>query len=353
MHSPLMLRVKTVAIVKLEQEMEQAQIVMLNGLRIIDFHAHLQDSLTQLALCKQDRQSLFFRHAVPWLEQVACFSEPVHDEFLRFLALNYRDPISRFIYSRFGQLGLMETLRLFKMYGIERLLRSMDHNGIDHVVIHSIEPLTATANILELTEPFADRFSIFASVARSEENPVQYFYRFVEKRLVCGLKIHPLVGGFACGELYHATKDLVAVASDAGLPVLIHTGHIPADSLKGLTGCSEVEAIEPLIVNFPKVRFIMAHIGWESWRQVLKLAKSYPNVIVETSWQPAKIIRRAVDSLGPERVLFGSDYPLFRQSIAISQVQKALTAREFVMVASTNAARLLRLPERMRSRQAS
>jgi predicted TIM-barrel fold metal-dependent hydrolase len=326
---------------------------MLNGLHVVDFHAHLQDCQTQLLLCKEDRETLFFRHAVPWLEQLAHLSEPIHDEFLRFLALNYRGPISRFVYSSFGQVGLMETLRLFKTYGIERLLRSMQRNGIDHVVIHSIEPLTATANILDQTRRYPGRFSVFASVARGELNPVGYFSKFVEQGVISGLKIHPLVGGFACGELYHATKDLVYVASEAGLPVLIHTGHIPSESLKGLTGCNEVEGIEPLIANFPHCKFILAHIGWESWRQVLHLAHSYPNVIVETSWQPARIIRRAVDLLGPERVLFGSDFPLFRQSIALAQLKKALTAREFVMVASTNGARLLRLSERKQPQQAS
>jgi len=316
---------------------------MSNGLYLVDFHAHLQGPGGMGNLCPGDQQSAFFRHAVPFLEQVAHLSEPVHDQLLRHLALNYRDALSRFVYGSFGKLGLMEALRLFKRYDLPKLLSSMDSLGIAHVVICSLEPLTMTQELIELTGAHKHRISIFASVSRDEPDPIKYLTPFVDSGAIAGLKIHPVVGGYACGELYHKTKDLAALASETGLPIVIHTGHIPVEQLNGIAGCNEVRAIEPLIAGFPKVKFVLAHIGWESWRQVLGLAKQYPNALVETSWQPARIIRRAVDVLGPERVLFGSDYPLFKQSLALRQVRQALTAREFVLVASVNALRLLRL----------
>jgi predicted TIM-barrel fold metal-dependent hydrolase len=222
----------------------------------------------------------------------------------------------------------------------------MDKNGIDHVVIHSLEPLTQTKNIIKLLAPHRQRFSLFASVHRNEPDPVGYFSALVEAGGIAGLKIHPQVGGFACGELYNQTKGLVDYASKAKLPILIHTGHIPTEQLKGMSGCSDVAALEPLIADFPAAKIVLAHIGWESWRTVLEMAQRYANVLVETSWQPAKIIRRAVDTLGSERVLFGSDFPLFNQSIAYQQVKDALTVKEFVLVCSANAMRLLALKEK-------
>lgn len=320
---------------------------MRSNLQLVDFHAHLQDSVTQCSLCPEDQQSLFFKTTAPLLEMVAHHSEPLHDEVVSFLALNYRDPISRFIYSQFGPVGLMEVLRLFKTCGLFRLLSNMDRFGIQHVVVHSIEPLTKTANLIQLTSAYRSRISIFVSVDRNEPNPVSYVTPFLEANAVAGLKIHPIVGNYACGELFHKTQDLIELFQEAGLPVLIHTGHIPVDALNGLSGCSEVRALEPMIASFPRQQFILAHIGWESWRQVLQLAQKYPNVLVETSWQPAKIIRRAVDALGPERVLFGSDYPLFKQSAALVQTRMALTRGEFALVASENARRILKLDERV------
>ena len=173
-----------------------------------------------------------------------------------------------------GHIVLIETLRLFKEYGVERLLTSMDKHGIDHAVILSLEPLTKTQNILELVQPFRDRLSVFASVHRDETDSVGYLRNFVDAGVVTGLKIHPIVGGFACGELYHKVKDSVAFASERQLPILIHTGHIPVNQLKGISGCSELRALEPLFIEFPKAKFVLAHIGWEQWRQVLSMGKS-------------------------------------------------------------------------------
>jgi len=326
---------------------------MKNGLYIVDFHAHLQDCHTQETLCREDRNTLFFKHAAPLLEQVAHLSEPYYSVPLRSLAINYHGDLGRQLFGMLGQVFLMETLRLFKKYGIERLLETMERNQIDHVVIHSLEPLTATKNILQLIEPFRKKISVFASVHRNEPDPIGYFKAFVEAGVISGLKIHPQVGGFACGELYDKVKDLVSYASDQELPILIHTGHIPVQRLKGIAGCSDVDALEPLLANFPQANFILAHIGWESWRRVLQLATIYPNVSVETSWQSARIVRRAVDTVGPERVLFGSDFPLFDQTFALHQVEKALTPQEFVLVASVNARRMLRLPIATASMQAS
>jgi uncharacterized protein len=222
----------------------------------------------------------------------------------------------------------------------------MDRCGIDHSVIHSIEPFTSTANILELTKDYRQRLSVFASVEREREDKVAYLYPFVEANAIAGIKFHPIVGGYACGELYFRMKDVVKLAGEADLPIMIHTGHIPVDKLPGIGGCSEVQALEPLIRDFPEVRFVLAHIGWESWRQVLDLASRYPNTYVETSWQPATIIRRAVDKLGSSRVLFGSDFPLFKQSLAMKHVRQALTPREYVEVVSVNAKRLLKLDDK-------
>lgn len=312
---------------------------------LIDFHVHLADNLTQLTLCPDVQSTAFFKRCYPLLERIAHVTDPVHDRVLRQMAMNYNGPMSRFIYGAMGQFGLMETLRLFKTYGLLRLLTSMDSLGISHSVIHSLEPITSTANILELTKDYRNRLSVFASVARSEENPVAYLTPFLEQGSIKGLKIHPIVGGYGCGEFFHRTKDLIALAVEANIPILIHTGHIPVHNLAGIEGCNEITALEPALEAFPTCKFILAHTGWESWREALKLGKKYPNVFVETSWQPARIIRRSVDALGPYRVLFGSDFPLFRQSLALEQVRKALSPREFAQVTWGNAVRLLKLEE--------
>ena len=315
---------------------------MYKGLYLVDFHAHLRGNQPLTNFCCEDQNTTFFKNTIEMFERIANFSEPFHDGLLRHMAMNYRNAIHRQIYNVFGQYMVMEAFRLFKNYDTPSLLASMDRNNIDHAVICSLEPFITTASILESIKDHRDRLSIFASVARNDPDGVTYFASHIESGQINGLKIHPVVGGYACGELFHATKDLVDLAYQKDLPILIHTGHMPKQAVAALAaGCNEVKYLEPLIANFPKARFILAHIGWESWRQVLGLAHRYSNVNVETSWQPARIIRRAIDLLGPHRVLFGSDFPLFKQGMALEQVRNATTSKEFVMVASTNAQRLL------------
>ena len=319
---------------------------MNGGLYTVDFHTHLQDGNTQLRCCPQDSSHKTFKAIRPFFEQLAAKSEPLHDQVVSFLALNNRDRFSRYLYTRLGKLGLMEVLRLFNTYNIEALIARMDRNGVDHAVIHSIEPLTSTANILKMTEPYRERVSVFASVEKENPDPVGYLKPFLESGSVSGIKIHPIVGGYACGELPYRMGSVAGLATQYDLPILIHTGHIPTEALNGLDGCTEVEALEPLIRDYPTVTFILAHIGWESWRKVLDLCERYENTMVETSWQPAKVIRRAVDRLGSSRVLFGSDFPLFKQSIAIKHLKNALSGKELVEVYSTNAMKLLRIKEK-------
>jgi uncharacterized protein len=312
-----------------------------NGLYIIDFHTHLAGHRLS-SFSPEDQKSGFYQKLAPVYEPLANLTEPIHGRLSRYLALNVRDPFSRTFYNSVAWVGLMEVLRLFKKHDVESLLQIMDKNGIDHSVICSLEPFIATQEILELIRPHRSRLSLFASVARDEVDGAAYFNKFVETGEISGLKIHPLVGGYTCGELYDRTKGAVQIAVDYKLPIMIHAGHIPKSTIAGLSrGCEELESIEPLIAAFPEGRFILAHIGWELWREVLAIAKKYPNVSVETSWQPARVIRRAVDEIGPERVIFGSDFPIYKQGSALKQIERALTAREIVYVANANARRML------------
>lgn len=151
------------------------------------------------------------------------------------------------------------------------------------------------------------------------------------------------MGGFFGHELLPQTKDIAALATEYEVPISIHTGHIPVERLSGLKDLTDVPALEPLIAAFPKCTFVLNHMGWESWRKAFDLAHKYPNIMVETSWQPARNIRRAVDKLGAHRILFGSDFPLFQQWQALQEARKALSKSEFHQITSSNAMRLLKM----------
>ncbi len=313
---------------------------------VIDFHAHLMTLGGLEKICPEEQQTESFKQLVSVFEPVAQITEPIHDRLLRQMAMNYNCNTSRTVYAHFGKLFLMEALRLFKRHGLERLVDSMDEHGIKHTVIHSLEPLTNTREILDLVSRFPDRFSVFGSVSKDEIDPAAYLGPLVESRAIKGIKIHPMIGGFTGDDLVHRKKELMDLAAEYQLPVAIHTGHIPMESLTGLSHCIHIPEFEPLVKAFPKCQFVFMHGGWESWRKAIDMARKYPNIVLELSWQPARIIRRAVDALGAHRVIFGSDFPLFQQDLALHQVKEALSRREYEVVCCANALRLLKMESR-------
>lgn len=316
---------------------------MEKAVEIVDFHAHIMSLAGMEKVFPDARRTLFFKHMVPLVEPLADITEGVHDQMMRYIAMHFNDDLSRLVYSKFGLIVLMEALRLFKRHGLERLVKGMDRLGVKHSVIHSLEPLTTTQEILDETSKYPGRFSVFGSVESSHPDPVSYLAPFIEGRLIKGVKIHPMVGGYQPQNFKNQASSFVSLASEFGLPVAIHTGHIPIEALSKDVSCLKLSEIAPLIKAFPECTFILNHMGWESWRAAIELAKRHKNVILETSWQPAKVIRRAVHAIGPERVIFGSDFPLFQQWQALVEVRKALTFKEFKLVASDNGRRLLDL----------
>src|SRR6185503_9616178 len=79
---------------------------------------------------------------------------------------------------------------------------------------------------------------------------------------------------------------------------------------------SRAPAYEPLIRDFPRVRFVLAHMNFFHPEEAIDLAARHENVLLDTSWQPAGVIRRAFRRLGETRLLFGSDWPFLGSNLA-------------------------------------
>lgn len=96
--------------------------------------------------------------------------------------------------------------------------------------------------------------------------------------------------------------------------------------------------------RYPDVTIIMAHLSGCEWRGVLEI-KHLPNVVVDTSGGiPTEgLIEYAVEQLGIDRVLYGSDLPGRAASVAIDRVLgTALSRAEKQKILFHNAARVLK-----------
>lgn len=153
------------------------------------------------------------------------------------------------------------------------------------------------------------------------------------------------------------------VAERYGLPVLVHFG-----ILGGGGGVGSGLNMDPLVLHdvakaFPGVPFVVPHFGTGYVRELLQLAWACRNVHVDTSgnnewvrWMPydldiQSLFRRFYETLGPERIIFGSDSSWFPRGFAVRYLldqyracrQMRMPEEHLRLVFGGNAARLLRL----------
>jgi predicted TIM-barrel fold metal-dependent hydrolase len=129
-------------------------------------------------------------------------------------------------------------------------------------------------------------------------------------------------------------------AGELGVPVLQHAWYKAVAEAANESTPAEVAS---LARRFPAVTVIMAHLGGGRERGVLDVADC-PNVLMDTSGsQPeAGMVEYAVRRLGPERVIFGSDWPVRDFGTQVGRVLGArLGPEERELVFRGNAARLL------------
>jgi hypothetical protein len=151
-----------------------------------------------------------------------------------------------------------------------------------------------------------------------------------------GVKLHP--AHYTLYPFGQETVKLAHRAGELGLPMLFHCG----DEIMCLP-----YQIDRLAEKCPNTTIILAHIGgFFSGEAALDVAERRPNVLVDTSEIPFPgMVRKAVDRLGAEKVLWGTDAPCCDIGHEIRKVELAgLTAGQERQLFCENFARLMGIP---------
>jgi predicted TIM-barrel fold metal-dependent hydrolase len=113
-----------------------------------------------------------------------------------------------------------------------------------------------------------------------------------------GIKLHPRAERFDLAE--PAVRDLVALAHERRVPVLIHAG-------RGIPALGEHTV--RLSGEFPDARLILAHAAISDLAWLWRVLPEHPNLFVDTAWwSPADLI--ALFTLAPpSHLLWASDSP--------------------------------------------
>ena len=181
-----------------------------------------------------------------------------------------------------------------------------------------------------VVETYPDRLKTYYGIDPRRKDAVAQLEHAMKHWEPVGLKIHPTAGFYPDDPVCY---PLYKVASDYGLPILIHSGNEPAPmAIK----YSHPMYIDTVAADFPETTIIIAHCGHGWWRQSIDFASMKPNLYVDFSgWQFVytqnpdyfwKPLRMAIDILGPWRVLFGTDGSMLDVILSPKKWVKAVTA---------------------------
>lgn len=154
-----------------------------------------------------------------------------------------------------------------------------------------------------------------------------------------GIKMHP---DFQQMEADSSFMHELCRQLQGRLPILMHAGDFRYDY-------SHPKRIRHLALAFPDTQIIAAHFGgWSQWPEAIESLAGLPNLFVDTSsslpFMPAEEILRLIDAFGIDRILFGSDYPMWQPADEIQLIEAlGLTASDKHAIFWDNSARLLGL----------
>jgi predicted TIM-barrel fold metal-dependent hydrolase len=254
----------------------------------------------------------------------------------------------------------------------ESLIADMNANGIDRTVLLPMdywimygEPKVSLEGQLKaygaLQSRHPDRITAFATVDPRRPDAVAVLDRAVKEWGLKGLNLYPQTGFFMNAP---DTYKVLEKASELGLPVTCHTGQLGAVPLRAKFG--DPIHLDDVVQDFPNLTVTAGHMAFGWHEQLFYLAGLRYSIYTDVSaWQDVargnyvkfcQVLRNALDRLGPNRVLFGTDNPFVAALMSTKDYadlirdlpQKApegiaFTEAEINGILGENAARLLSL----------
>jgi len=240
----------------------------------------------------------------------------------------------------------------------DRWLAELDRYGIDRVGF-----ATGGGNdtLSKVVARHPNRFIGFAHHNPFAPNAAAELERAVTELGLKGLKIlgPALERPVNERELYPVWE----VCERLGIPVLIHFGMLGAGGGISWNGRDNPGLLEQVAKDFPTVEFVVPHFGIQYVKELLFLCWACQNVNVDSSgsnqwlrWMPypltlEDLFRKFYETIGPERIVYGSDSSWFPRGYSIRYLQDQIRACRFMnmrheelqLIFGGNAARLFGL----------
>ena len=262
---------------------------------------------------------------------------PIAQEAVDTFAETWRTPVALQTYRNLSPMIYGEMSRRLETAQMATLLADMADNHVQKAVVVGLDPYVPTPSILKMCATVSGVLYPFGSIDSKQADFLKRFEDLLTMHIY-GIKFHSDLQELPLDSPKLTEMMRILVDSGRRLPVYLHTGNFP---IYPPLETPWDKALPKLLGTFPEVTFVCGHAGWENPTAALLYAHQHANLLLETSWQPPATIRRLCDEIGSDRLLFGSDYPLYSQRRALRNARKALNDDEFEAVSHKNAAEIL------------
>lgn len=155
-----------------------------------------------------------------------------------------------------------------------------------------------------------------------------------------GVKLHPDIQAFKIDD-YRCLK-IYEICEEMQLPILMHTGDRRYDY-------SNPNRLLPVLEIYTGLTVIGAHLGgWSIWEEASRAYAGLPNFYVDCSssfpYLNKDTTREIIRRYGAEKVLFGTDYPMWSPEKEIETFfSLGLDENEIKCILNSNIQKLLKL----------
>ena len=201
---------------------------------------------------------------------------------------------------------------------ISTLLEHGERAGIDHFIVQSVattpQQVSSINNfIAKAVTESGGRFTGLGTLHPDSEDMETDVNEIIALGLK-GVKLHPDIQRVQIDdERMHKMYRLC----EGRLPILMHTGDHRYDF-------SNPNRMIPILEKYPDLLVIGAHFGgWSVWEEATERLNKYKNFLVDCSSSlyaisPEKA-KELIFAYGIKRVLFGTDYPLWRPEVELER----------------------------------
>lgn len=243
---------------------------------------------------------------------------------------------------------------------LDRMLQEMKASGVDHALILPYPKGVSAISIVESTLATAHgvaNVSVLGTVHIDHlESDLPKLEEWLREKKIVGVKLYLGYQHFYPNE--ERCKPIYALCEKYGVPVVFHTGDTVSYEKAAKVKYAHPLAIDDVAVDFPGVRFVIAHMGNPWLMDCTEVIYKNENVYTDLSGlvedaaslkSPyGKLMKQRIQDMiayaSPRKLIYGTDWPLAPMKDYIKFVKSlGIGKKDLKYVFCKNAAELFKI----------